>query len=167
MQPSVHMLRTRQQSCPSLYNWNLTFTRGPHLKIIINQQELVQMRIFILEERKPRKMCLLLSNIWRAIMEMTSRVAPVGGNYRSVDCSTSLPAFSQRGKNSLLPTPTSSWLCPSLFPPWSALSSLLIYYCKLYFFSFSFFQRKDLCLSPQLSPPFPSFTPKASRQLLI
>lgn len=40
-------------------------------------------------------------------MEMTSGVAPVGGNYRLVDCSTSLPAFSQRGKNSLLPTPTS------------------------------------------------------------
>lgn len=148
---------SEQGNSLALFNWNFMFTHGPHLKIIINQQELVQMRIFILEERKPRKMCLLLSNIWRAIMEMqalTSRVAPVGGNYHSIDCSTSLPAFSQRGKLSFLDQPL-SWLCPSLFPPWSALSSLLIYYCKLYLFLFFFFSEKR---SLPISPVFFSFS---------
>lgn len=80
---------------------------------------------------------------------LTSRVAPVGGNYYLADCSTSLPAFSQRGKFSFLdqplfliiPFPVSSI---STFPSSGLLLQTLFFFffsrekISAYLFSFSF-----------------------------
>lgn len=139
------------------HNWNLTFRHGPHFQKSIRQQELIPMRKFILEKRKPRKMCLLLSNIWRASMEkkdLTSRVAPVGGGYSLTDFSTS-SISSQTGENSPLPRPTSP---PNLLPHF--LLGLDQHLSPFWFIaanSISYFQKKRSLPISQFSPTSPSF----------
>ena len=139
------MPRTRQQSCLILHNWNLTFRHEPHHKMNISQ---IANRSwtrwdYLSGEKKTQHNVFVAFRYLEGCYgkDVTSGVGSVGRSYSSTDFATSSPVFTRTGKySSPLPTQPLLLMFCLLFPPdsWWVLFSLMIYYCKFYFW-FCFF----------------------------